>query len=317
MKKSLKDPGIGQKFEQATNRAINKDGSFNIKRINFGYHFKNTYQWLIRTSWPIFLIIVVLFIVDTNLIFASIYFFIEPNELAGLIQGDQYSRFLQCLYFSFQSFTTVGYGAISPVGHTTGIISSFESVFGLISFAFITGLLYGRFSRPNALFQYSKNALIAPFQDGWSLQFRFVNGRSSTIIELEANVMISYTKEVEGNFERMFYNLKLERKNLLFLPLNWTLVHKIDKSSPLFEMGQDDFKNGTAEIMILIKGFDDTFSQIVHSRYSYTWDEIVWGARFVKPYFTDENGDTYLDAEQIDKYEPLHFEAFNSFDSNS
>lgn len=310
MKKSLKDPGIGQKFEKATSRAINKDGSFNVKRINFGYHFKNTYQWLIRINWPVFLSIIIAFIVGVNLIFAGIYFLVEPKELAGLIRGDDYSRFLQCLYFSFQSFTTVGYGAISPVGHTTGIISSFESVFGLISFAFITGLLYGRFSRPNALFQYSEKALIAPYRDGWSLQFRFVNGRSSQIIELEANVIISYSQEVNGKFERRFYNLDLETKKILFLPLNWNLVHKIDKESPLYELNQESIKKGNAEIMILIKGFDDTFSQVVHSRHSYTWDEIVWGGKFSIPYFTHEDGDTYLDSDLVDKFEPVEFSGY-------
>ena len=310
MKKSLKDPGIGKSFEKATNRAINKDGSFNVNRINFGYHFKNTYQWLIRIEWPLFLVIMTLFIIGANLVFASVYFFVEPGELNGLIGGDEYSRFFQCLYFSFQSFTTVGYGAISPVGHVTGTISSFESVFGLISFAFITGLLYGRFSRPNALFQYSQNALIAPYQDGWSLQFRFVNGRSSQIIELEASVLISYSKETAKGFERMFYNLKLETNKILFLPLNWNLVHKIDKDSPLIDLTKEELEKGNAEIMILIKGFDDTFSQIVHSRYSYTWDEIIWGGRFIKPYYTTENGETYLDAHKVDQFEKIPFDQF-------
>ncbi|MEO9966030.1 MAG: ion channel [Reichenbachiella sp.] len=310
MKKSLKDPGIGKNFEKGTSRVINKDGSFNIKRINFGYHFRNTYQWLIRINWPVFLSMVTLFIIGSNLIFAGIYFLVEPGELEGLSRGDELSKFFQCLYFSFQSFTTVGYGAISPVGHVTGIISSFESVFGLISFAFITGMLYGRFSRPNASFQYSKNALISPYQKGWSLQFRFVNGRSSQIIELEANVMISYTKEVKGKLQRMFYNLELETKKILFLPLNWTLVHKIDDDSPLFDLDQDTLENGSAEIMILIKGFDDTFSQIVHSRFSYTWEEIVWGGKFVKPYFNDDEGITHLDADLIDKFENIEFTKF-------
>lgn len=311
MKKSLKDPGIGKSFDKVTSRIINKDGSFNIERINFGYHFKNTYQWLIRVNWPVFLSIVTIFILGSNLLFAGVYFMVEPKELAGLTRGDQASRFFQCLYFSFQSFTTVGYGAISPVGHTTGIISSFESVFGLISFAFITGLLYGRFSRPNALFQYSKNALIAPYKKGWSLQFRFVNGRSSQVIELEANVMISYTREANGKFERMFYNLELETKKILFLPLNWTLVHKVDEDSPLYELSPAELSNGTAEIMILVKGFDDTFSQVVHSRYSYTWDEMIWGARFIKPYYADEKGNTYLDAHKIDEFEKLPFYGFD------
>lgn len=303
MSKTVNDPGLGVKFDRIATRSINKDGTFNVKRINFSYNFKNTYQVLIRMDWVPFFAFVTIFILGSNLLFASIYFLAEPQDLISMEREGGLSRFFHSLYFSFQTFTTVGYGAVSPKSHTIGIISSIESVYGLISFAFITGLLYGRFSRPNARFQYSQNILIAPHKTGKSLQFRFVNSRSSQIIELEANMILSITKEENGQVRRMFYNLELETKNILFLPLNWTLVHIIDEKSPLHELTKEDFEKGTAEFMILIKGFDDTFSQVVHSRYSYTADEMIWGAKFVKPFYVNEEGETVLDSELIDKYE--------------
>lgn len=305
MSEELRDPGLGVKAERVPNRSINKDGSFNVTRINFGYHFKNTYQSLIRMNWFLFFVIVTVFIVGSNLVFATCYFFAGKSELSGLFSHEVLDHYLQCLYFSFQSFTTVGFGSISPVGHYSSIVSSFESVYGLISFAFITGLLYGRFSRPNALFRYSKHALIAPYRGGKSFQFRFVNGRSSQIIELKADVMMSYSQRVGDNYERKFARLKLESDNILFLPLNWTLVHKIDENSPLFEKTQEELIATGAEVMILIKGFDDTFSQVVHSRYSYTFDEVVWDARFVIPYYVDEDKRTVLDHDLVDVYQKI------------
>ncbi|MGL1887182.1 MAG: ion channel [Reichenbachiella sp.] len=305
MSESINDPGLGQKFDRIAERAINKDGQFNVKRINFPYTFKNTYQVLIRMDWILFFTLLTIFIIGSNMVFASFYFLVGKNELSGLFGNDEVDLYMQCLYFSFQSFTTVGFGTISPIGHWTSMISSIESVFGLISFAFVTGLLYGRFSRPNARFQYSKNALMTLHEDVNSFQFRFVNNRSSQIIELKANVIFSYTKEEKGKFVRKFFNLELESEEILFLPLNWTLVHKIDEASPLFNVSKEELEKGTAEIMILIKGFDDTFSQLVHSRYSYTWDEIVWGAKFVKPFYVDDQGQTILDSNLIDQYEKL------------
>ncbi|MCV9388153.1 ion channel [Reichenbachiella ulvae] len=305
MSEEIQDPGLGLKFERVANRSINKDGSFNVKRVNFGYHFKNTYQSLIRMNWFLFFVVVTVFILGSNLLFAGAYFLAGRAELSGLFSHNEWDHFLQCVYFSFQSFTTVGFGSISPVGHFSSIVSSIESVYGLISFAFITGLLYGRFSRPQAMFKYSKNALIAPYKDGKSLQFRFVNRRSSQIIELSADVMLSYNKKIGGSYARKFSRLQLEIDSILFLPLNWTLVHPIDEKSPLYSLTQEELVEGGAEIMILIKGFDDTFSQIVHSRYSYTFDEVVWDAKFVKPYHVDENGEMVLDKDLVDEYEKV------------
>lgn len=303
MSESLKDPGLGQKFDREAKRAIDKQGRFNVKRVNFPYTFKNTYQSLIRMNWLAFFTLLTLLIVGSNLFFATLYFLIGKNELSGLFSVSPIDHYFQCLYFSFQSFTTVGFGSISPVGHWSSIVSSIESVYGLICFAFVTGLLYGRFSRPNARFQYSKYAIVVMNDNTSNLQFRIVNGRSSLVIELQAKVMISYTQEEEGKFVRRFYNLDLERDSLPFLPLNWTIVHNIDKLSPLYDLSQEDLKKNNAEIIISIKGFDDTFSQIVHSRYSYTYDELVWGAKFVRPYYINEQGETVLDSDKIDLFE--------------
>lgn len=309
MSERLKDPGIGQKFDRIADRAINKDGSFNVKRINFGFSFKNIYQALIRMNWVPFFLLLTGFVLGANLLFAALYFIGGKSQLMGDTGEGQLEHFLQCLYFSFQSFTTVGYGSLSPAGHISGVISSIESVFGLISFAIITGLLYGRFSRPNTLFQYSKNVLISPYdEDLWSLQFRFANGRSNQVIELEANVLISYTEKTGDHYEKKYFDLTLETNKVLFFPLNWTLVHVIDEDSPIKEISAKSMEEGKAEIMILIKGFDDTFSQIVHSRYSYTWDEIVWGGKFIKPYFVNDEGVTVLDAELLDRYDKVPFE---------
>ena len=302
MSKTTNDPGLGVKFDRIADRSINKDGSFNIKRINFEYSFKNTYQALIRMKWVWFFVFVTIFIIGSNLVFASIYFVAQPKDLAAMETSNDLSKFMHVLYFSFQTFTTVGYGAISPRSHLIGMVSSIESVYGLISFAFITGLLYGRFSRPNARFQYSNNMLVTPYEDKQSIQFRFVNGRSSQIIELEANVLLSITKRENDTITRKFYDLELVTKNILFLPLNWTIVHVINEDSPLFGLTQEDYISGNAEFMILIKGFDDTFSQVVHSRYSYTADEMIWGAKFVRPYFVNEAGQTILDSALLDKY---------------
>jgi inward rectifier potassium channel len=65
-----------------------------------------------------------------------------------------------------------------------------------------------------------------------------------------------------------------------FFPLSWTIVHPIDAKSPLYGKTQNDLAEAEGEFLVLLNGFDETFSQTVHTRSSYRTDEVVWGARF-------------------------------------
>ncbi len=297
------DPGTGTRYSSYSKRIINKNGSFNVIKKGLPPSSRNAYQYLIQIGWTSFLGIVVLYLLAINAIFATIYYLSAPPEFAEGWMG--FNRWLECYFFSFQTFTTVGYGAMAPVGIAMGVISSFESIFGWISFAIITGILYGRFSRPSARLMYSTNALIAPHKDGKALHFRIANKRRSTLMEMEATVLlmtVQRDKEGKGILERNFQQLKLQINRIIFFPLNWTIVHPIDEKSPLFEKSASDLKEMDAEILIMIKGFDDTFSQVVHSRYSYKWNEIVWNARFEMAYNTIPSGDIELYFDLLDKY---------------
>jgi inward rectifier potassium channel len=72
----------------------------------------------------------------------------------------------------------------------------------------------------------------------------------------------------------------MERDRIPFFPLSWTIVHPIDKDSPLYRMTHEDLIHDDAEFMILLTGLDDTFNQTVYARSSYKPQEIVFGARF-------------------------------------
>ncbi len=67
--------------------------------------------------------------------------------------------------------------------------------------------------------------------------------------------------------------------NALFA-LAWTVVHPIDEASPLWSLSREQIESANTELLVMIQGFDETFSQTVHTRSSYTADELIWGARF-------------------------------------
>ena len=307
------DPGTGTQYSEYSKRIINKDGSFNVRKIGLPPSTRNTYQFLIQIGWWKFLGVIFLYLLAANAVFALLYLLTGIQHFNGINSGSLLNQYLQLLYFSFQTFTTVGYGAISPVGNLANVLSSFEAIFGWMSFAIITGILYGRFSRPSARLAYSKNAVIAPYgNSGKSLQFRIANMRNSNLMEMEATVMLMIIERGEkGIKKRQFVPLPLERSQILFFPLNWTIVHPIDSASPLYGKTSQDLENMEAEVLILIKGFDDTFSQTVHSRFSYRADEITWGARFLPIFDTQPSGDIHLFFERFDDLEevPLPSEA--------
>jgi inward rectifier potassium channel len=294
------DPGLTQKFTVPLRRAINKDGSFNVHRRGTTWRDVNAYLYLINMTWTGFFSTVVLGYLIVNTLFALLYYALGPNQLQGGADASTNSaHFLNSFFFSAHTLTTVGYGSISPRGTAANIVAALEAMVGLMGFALATGLLYGRVSRPSARIGYSERMVIAPYLDATSLQFRVVNQRVNTLMELEAKVMLMTVEGTPGNMKRDYKVLKLERHNVFFFPLTWTIVHPIDQHSPLYAKTRTDLERLQAEILILIKGFDDTFSQTVHSRYSYRFDEIIWGARFAPAFDVDRQGDIVLEVNKV------------------
>ena len=54
-----------------------------------------------------------------------------------------------------------------------------------------------------------------------------------------------------------------------------------------------------AEVMILLKAYDDTFSQTVLARYSYRFDEIGWNQQFAPAFSVDSDGDLVLELQKV------------------
>ena len=163
MEKS-EDLGLGFKYEGNEKRNVNKDGTFNVEKIGSVGGVRDLYQHLITISWGKFLLVLLLTYTVLNALFALIYFSIGPESLKGINISDGFRGFMSCFYFSAQTFTTVGYGVISPQGLLTNFVASFEAMLGLLSFALATGLLFGRFSKPNAKFAFSDNILLSPYK---------------------------------------------------------------------------------------------------------------------------------------------------------
>jgi inward rectifier potassium channel len=309
MTKPSFDPGLTQQFSGTLLRAINKDGSFNVQRRGGTWRDFHPYLHLINVSWIAFFGIVFLAYLLVNTIFAVFYFNLAPGQLSGIDAATAFERFMNSFFFSAHTLTTVGYGNFAPRGMTANSLAATEAMFGLMGFAVATGLFFGRVSKPSARIGFSERMLVAPYQDRLSLQFRIVNRRSNVLVEMQAEVVLMTVEGTPGNLSRRFQGLTLERDRIYFFPLTWTIVHPIDESSPLFGKTRDELQRLQAEILILIKGFDDTFSQNVNARYSYRYDELEWGARFNPAFHIDESGQILLEVDGVGAFAPASLPA--------
>ena len=300
----FKDFGLGTKVASQRGRMINRDGSFNVERRGVAFLDRfSFFHTLIRTSWWNFNALVLGLYVTVNASFAGVYLAIGMEHIAGAQGASAWDQFFEAFFFSTQTFTTVGYGRVSPVGFLTNAIASFESMAGLMFFALATGLLYGRFARPNVKIMFSKQAVVAPYRDKTGFMFRIINGRDNQLIDVEILVALSRKESPDANAPRKFHELPLERTTVNFFPLAWTVVHPIDENSPLYGVSQQALEDSDAEFLILFKAFDDTFSQSVHTRSSYTYDEVVVGAKFVSIYVPSTDGTSAIDMEKLHDFE--------------
>jgi inward rectifier potassium channel len=298
------DLGFGTQIT-SKKRFINKDGSFNI--IRKGKNVVTPYQTLVEMSWLKFIWVFIIFLVGINFFFACIYVAIGVDALDG-VRSSTFSQDLgNAFFFSIETFTTVGYGTISPMGFPAHFVSSMDAFAGLMSFALATGLFFARFAKPKAEILFSKKAIIAPYREITSFQFRIANLRRNKIINLEAQVVLTYL-ENNGSEKpnRRFKALKLERYKVFLFPLNWTIVHPIEKDSPMYGKSEEEVKKMNAEFLILVKGYDETYAQEVHSNSSYTWNEIQWNAKFKMMYHDDEEKGMILELDKIDHIEYLN-----------
>ena len=292
-------------------RLMNPDGSYNYTRVGLPwYETFNIFHFFITAPLSHFFFVVILWYTSINLVFTGLFYLTGVQHLTGMVYQNEFERFFEVYFFSAQTLTTVGYGRINPMGITSSSIASLEALVGLLSFAVFTGLVYARFAKPHASLIVSKNALVAPFNDKTALMFRFANKTKSNLMNMKVQVTLSIIETDENGVEnrKFFTPLSLERDSIVFFPSSWTIVHPIDTESPLYGMNWQDFKQAQPELMILTTGFDDTFDDNVHERHAYNISDMIWGAKFVKVFGTDDKGRPQVDLSKLDDFSEMPIE---------
>ncbi len=259
---------------------------------NDAYHFLRT------ASWPRIILLFAAVFLLANLVFATILY-------VGRAEIMNAHGFIDLYWFSVQTMATIGFGYLAPVDHFANVVVTVEAFFGIMMTALITGIVFSRFSTPSARVIFSKVALITTHDGQRSLLFRMANERATAIVEATVRVyLIRDDKLANGESFRRVYDIALRRATSPVFALSFTVVHPIDEQSPLYRKTAVDLRESNANIVVTFTGIDDRLAATVHSRYLWTWNEIVYDERFVDLIKTDEQGKRYLDLAPIHDTEP-------------
>jgi inward rectifier potassium channel len=252
--------------------------------------WRDFYHWLLTVPlWRLMLVLTGGY-VAINAVFALAYMVV--GGVAGVRPGDYPAYF----FFSVETISTVGYGQTWPHSFGAHVVMTIESFFGLYNLAIATGLLFARFSRPTARIMFTDRAVVTPVDGVPTLMFRAANRRRNRIVEAEVTLnLLRDGITLEGAAFRRFETLETVRARSPVFALTWTIMHRINETSPLFGETTASLAARRAEVVVVMRGLDETFAQTIHARGSYTPDEIVWNAKMVDIFTRDETGRAVID----------------------
>ena len=263
--------------------------------------YADVYHRTLVVRWPVFLLAGCVLYLLLNLLFAGLYL-LHP----GTIDHARTGSFEDAFFFSIQTMATIGYGVLTPSGTYANVVMTVETIVSLLFAAFTTGLTFSRFSRPTARVTFSKLATIAPYNGRPTLSVRLSNGRRNQILEADVSLVLLRSELTqEGGTMRRFYDLPLARGHTPVFSLSFTAMHAIDEASPLFGATPESLEPEDAELLGTVTGLDETMSQTIHARRSFSADELVYGQRFKDMFGYTPEGRLVIDHTYFDAVEPV------------
>jgi inward rectifier potassium channel len=254
------------------------------------------YHFVLRLSWGAFLGLISVVFLVMNVIFACFYMIVPGSVLNA-------ESFIDYFFFSVETLATIGYGVMSPQNRWAHAIVTMEAFAGIATTAMITGLIFVRFARPTAKILFSDKMVICNRDGVPHLMFRIANWRRNQISEAQLNVMLLLTEtSTEGETMRRPQKLDLVREKNPMFALSWTVMHKIDETSPFY--GPDamtKLHEQKAELFLALSGLDETLMQTIVARWRYQLDDIVHNARFADVLVLRDDGTRVIDYDMFNE----------------
>src|SRR5712672_4262889 len=246
-------------------------------------------------SWPAFIGGAALVFIAFNAFFATFYW-IGDQPISNVPGG----AYIDYLYFSIETLSTAGYGDMHPQTHYGHFIATVELFTGIFSMSLMTGLIFARFSRPNARLLFADHPVISDHEGKPTLMIRIANERHNIIGNATARLwLLRNETSLEGREARRFYELPLVRNEHPALALSWTLYHVLSGESPLYGLDANDLEASKVSLVVVVSGYDVVAAQTVHARRSYDHSDIRFGQRYADILDASEDGRIRIDYGKI------------------
>ncbi|MGK7940948.1 MAG: ion channel [Crocosphaera sp.] len=268
------------------------------------HHWRDPYHLLLNIPWKYFIVLMAIFYLFFNGSFALAYF-LGSDGIENAVKGS----FSDAFFFSVHTFSTIGYGNMYPTTLYTHILVTLEAFVSLLGLALITGLAFARFSQSNAKILFSNVVVVLPYDNVPTLMLRVSNQRKNYILEAKMRVYLMWDEvSKEGDFLRKVHELKLIRDHHPTLAMTWTVMHAIDKNSPLFGVNLETLKRKKAMLLTSFSGVDESIAQTMYARSSYGFRDILWNHQFLDVIYHTPDGHRYLDLSFFHRTKPLDSE---------
>ena len=260
---------------------------------------RDSYHLVIALSWPRFILLAVAAHITINFGFALLYL-LQPGAIANAHPGSLVDAF----FFSVETSATVGYGEMYPATFYGHVVCTAEIFVGVAFTALATGLLFVRFSRPRARILYAANPVVATHEGHPTLMIRIANGRRGLLFDAAAHLSLLLSFRAEnGEVFRRVYELELTRPQLPIFSVTWTLMHRIDETSPLAGYDSARLVEGDALLLLGVEGRDITVSASVVDTKGYSHAQILFGMRYTELVSFDTEGHPLADLSAVGRVE--------------
>jgi inward rectifier potassium channel len=215
---------------------------------------------------------------------------------------------VDAFFFSIETLATVGYGNMAPITLYSHIVSAVEIIVGMVLTATMTGLVFVRFSRPKAKILFADHAVVSRSGGQAQLMIRIGNGRMHALYDASVRIttLVAETGPDGQHFRRMV-DLPLQRADLPFFPLTWTLIHEITDDSPLAELrrtDKQDLLQSGLRVMVSVTMRDPSLGAQVYAAHSYAPQDIALDMRYANAITIKGEDHSVADMGKISDLEP-------------
>jgi inward rectifier potassium channel len=282
--------------EPRANRMRIRQASIDLRKSGVvRFDLRDRYHLAVSAPWVAFILVAFCAVMALNTIFAILYS-LRPGAVQNLETGDV----LRGFFFSLETMATVGYGEMAPASLYGHIVSSIQILIGMTFLAIFTGILFVRFSRPEAKIRSPTKIVVTSHNSKPTLMVRIANGRLTMLTHALADLtMMAAETTHEGQSFMRVYDLPLVRARMPIFPLTWTLMHVIDEASPLHGLGPEDLKAQQARIFLTIEARDAAIGAQVQDVFGFEPHQISFGMRYSDAVVADESGSVVADISKL------------------